>query len=446
MQRIESRRMRIGLGGAVGEGVGAVGGGEIEAECGRKNGQEGGGEGRREQDLRRAGGEVGGEKGVRREDAGECVVESAGKEREEKEGGKDGEREGEKEGDKEGGAGRAWGGGDRREREKKSTWSREEAARARRREIEEERLRKFQEKEEKEKEREHRQRLLVAERMETLASKEARLRSQAKQLSRLSAEMQADADQQRQALEARLHAVLQRKERYMQHIIQKAQAASELRHSTETITEAIKEPSEPDPAHADAVRRVRDKARKEKEDVDLRPRKAVRKRMRKFRQRLLSIRSGWHEAVDGEGDDERQGGGWVSGGGGGKAGGAFGLARGTRLSRLLSDLVKSAPKREDLDEEIVLEKGRGERGEGGRGGGGGGRQSHRDANGMESNLRELLLLLTCSQKERSACGRGREEDAGEDMDRESMLVMVRKSGAIAALTRLLGAATDRHMF
>ena len=442
MQRIESRRMRIGLGGVVGEGVGAGGGGEIEAEGGRRDGQEGGSEGRREQDLRRAGAEVGDDEGGRREDTGECVVESAGKEREEKEGGKEGEREGEKEG----GTGRAWGGGDRREREKKSTWSREEAARARRREIEEERLRKFQEKEEKEKEREHRQRLVVAERMETLASKEARLRSQAKQLSRLSAEMQADADQQRQALEARLRAVLQRKERYMQHIVQKAQAASELRHSTETITEATKEPSEPDPAHADAARRVSDKARKETEDVDLRPRKAVRKRMRKFRQRLLSIRSGWHEAVDGEGDDDRHVGGWVSGVGGGKAGGAFGLARGTRLSRLLSDLVKSAPKREDLDEEIVLEKGRGERGAGGRGGGGGGRQSVRDANGMESNLRELLLLLTYSQKERSACGRGREEEAGEDMDRESMLVMVRKSGAIAALTRLLGAATDRHHF
>ena len=45
-------------------------------------------------------------------------------------------------------------------------------------------------------------------------------------------------------------------------------------------------------------------------------------------QRLLSIRSGWHEALDGEGDGEREG-----GGGGVKAGGG---GRGTRLSRLLS--------------------------------------------------------------------------------------------------------------
>ena len=348
------------------------------------------------------------------------------------------------------------------------TLSREEAARARRREIEEERLKRIQEKEDKDRERqEERQRLMVNERMVTLASKEARLRSQAEQLSRLTAEMQADADQQREALEARLQAVIVRRKRYMQQVIHKAQAASELRRSVEERGSRDGDGGDEDrvPREGEQDKRGRG-GRKDWEEEAARdllpwPRKAMRKRMRKFRQRLLSVRSGWNEAVDGEGDCEREGGGLglkgVSAGGGG---------RGSRVSRLLSDLVKSAPRKEDLDEKWPSEKGRGDGGDGSRGADGG-RGAHRDVSGMDGTLRELLSLLTSSPQdracgvasasERSGGGRGRDgrdgregregRDAGgieaiEELDKVTMLVMVRKSGAMAALARLLATACD----
>ena len=109
--------------------------------------------------------------------------------------------------------------------------------------------------------------------------------TQAQQLSRLTAEMQADADQQRQAIETRLQSVLERKQRYMQHIIVKAQAASELRGS-------LAESREGGGGGGEGMQRERDREREKsgrggrKEDgvLGIRPKKAMRKRMRKFRQ------------------------------------------------------------------------------------------------------------------------------------------------------------------
>ena len=403
MQRLESRRHRIGLGGGTGCETSVEGAGDALTEGGKREGEveeeADGCDKETQEGLRhfwgkqRIAGMAGGD-GVREEKVGalHSIVGEEDRSVDEVAVGEVG----------------GFAGG---EKERKST-QREEAARARRREIEEERLKKIHEREEKLRERSERQQQMVSERMVTLASKEARLRSQAQQLSRLTAEMQADADQQREALEARLQAVLERKKRYMQHIIAKAHAASELRSSLA---------SEPD-----GQRKVRAQV-----EEDTRPRKATRKRLRKFRQRLLSIRAGWREAVDGEDDGERIG----KGLGGGSS----------RVSRLLSDLVKSAPRKEDLDEELGADKA--SRSVSDRGGG---RHASRDAVGMDNTLQELLLVLTGERDKgehgtrvRDVGGSGTEVGTGGDeLDRESMLVMVRKSGAIAALTHLLGAAGD----
>jgi hypothetical protein len=249
----------------------------------------------------------------------------------------------------------------------------------------------------------------------------------------------------------------------MQQVVQKAQGASEPRRFGEGRDAGADQDRDHEARHGGGEKRAGGRRKEGGDEIGELPlpRKAMRKRMRKFRQRLLSIRSGWHEAFDGEADCEREGGGLASKSGGGGGG------RGSRLSRLLSDLVKSAPRKDRLDEEWAPDKGRGDgAGDGAQGGGGGGGGAQRDerAAGMERNLRELLLVLTsCPQdrtssvasvSERSGGGRWREggregRDArdgsgagmgAEDLDKESMLVMVRKSGGMAALTRLLASA------
>ncbi|EKX35947.1 hypothetical protein GUITHDRAFT_117862 [Guillardia theta CCMP2712] len=287
--------------------------------------------------------------------------------------------------------------------------SRDEAARMRRTELENERQRRVEQaSQEKIQRAEERQKKIFEERMLVLANKEAKIRHQAEQLNRITAEMQADAEKQKKELEIRLQSVVQRKQHYMQEIIAKAHAASEpksqhaetgLKSEEEVATRIAGRPSsvavreEPSSVPSSSLLEAQEKFSR-----------GMKKRARKFRQRLQLGRSKWNESQENSAS-------WKT-------------MKDPRGMKAIADLAKFSSFEEKQDGQIQ------------------GNLFSRHLEEIERSAEELYRLLEAYDCDYGAEARGDPMNSvgggGGGETKKSMLAHIRRAGVLAALMNVLG--------